>query len=133
RDWSSDVCSSDLIEAYTTRAWEALGYASWDDACRVELGAGRIKIPRSERPEVVEAMRGAGMSTRAIAAATGVSDGTVRNDLSTAQNYAPATVTGIDGKTYQATAEVVRDDPPEPEILDAEVVEDLPPVDERQQ
>ena len=46
-------------------------------------------------------LRGAGMSTRAIGAAVGVSEGTVRNDLSTAQDYAVETVTGINGKRYE--------------------------------
>ncbi|MCC6619203.1 MAG: hypothetical protein IT341_09240 [Chloroflexi bacterium] len=39
------------------------------------------------------------MSTRAIGAALGVDDKTVRNDMSGADYSAP--VTGLDGKTYR--------------------------------
>lgn len=51
-------------------------------------------------------MREIDMSTRAIAAATGVSDGTVRNSLKAgAKNYAaePSPVVGVDGKTYPSS------------------------------
>lgn len=61
------------------------------------------------------------MSTRAIAAATGISQGTVRNDLAEgAQDYAP--VVGMDGKTYQSSRPAVI----EPEIVDAEVIATVP-------
>lgn len=75
------------------------------------------------RAEVVVSMREVGMSTRAIASATGIDRKTVMNDLSqVVQNGPPATppiesepmpkpaptlrpsVTGTDGKTYAATA-----------------------------
>lgn len=80
-----------IQEAYVSRAWSVLGYASWDDYCTREFGASRLRLPREERQEVVSSLREIGMSTRAIAAATGVSDGTVRNALKAgAQNYAPA-------------------------------------------
>lgn len=88
-------------QAFQSRAWAALGYDSWDDYCTREFGTSRIRLPREERQEVVASMREIGMSTRAIASATGVSDGTVRNSLKAgAQNYAPAPVVGTDGKTY---------------------------------
>jgi hypothetical protein len=54
---------------------------------------------------------------RAIAAATGVSEMTVRRDLGSGvqpdctPDPAPASVTGLDGKTYPAPASA----PPEPE------------------
>lgn len=62
-------------------------------------------------------MRSEGMSTRAIGSALGTSEGTVRNDLAGAQDYAPAPVTGTDGKTYAPRQ-------PEPEVVEAELVED---------
>lgn len=78
-----------VIEAYQRNAHKVLGYPSWDDYCRSEFGSDRIRIPKGERPEVVEALRGAGMSNRAIAAATGVNEITVRRDLATATFVAP--------------------------------------------
>ncbi|MGW0245514.1 hypothetical protein ACWDYH_02630 [Nocardia goodfellowii] len=90
-----------IQQAYLTRAWAALGYDSWDDYCVREFDRARIRIPREERAEVVASLREIGMSTRAIAAATGVSKGTIQNDLSGGQNCPPDAVTGADGKTYQ--------------------------------
>ena len=105
-----------IKRAYETRAWAALGYASWDDYCTREFGAQRLKLPREERQEVVASLRESGLSTRAIASATGTSDHTVRQDLkSGARNHAPEPepaddpepeldppkVKGTDGKTYK--------------------------------
>ncbi|WP_282783972.1 hypothetical protein [Nocardia sp. CC201C] len=91
-----------LIEqAFTARAWVALGYPSWDAYCVSEFDRSRLRIPREERAEVVASMREIGMSTRAIAAATGVDRGTVRADLAqVGENHPPDTVIGTDGKTY---------------------------------
>lgn len=115
----------DLVkQSYASRAWSVLGYASWDDYCTREFGTSRIKLPREERQEVVASMREIGMSTRAIASATGNSVGTVhaelsrRSELNTSE---PAPVTGTDGKTYTprpaqrpAEPESSFDDEPEP-------------------
>ncbi|MFI7189972.1 hypothetical protein ACIBQ0_09575 [Nocardia nova] len=98
-------------QAYVSRAWSILGYDSWDDYCTREFGNSRLQLPREERPEVVASMREIGMSTRAIAAATGVSDITVRRELSGATNVAPEPVTGIDGKTYPPKPPAPEPDP----------------------
>ena len=95
----------DMIKrAYTSRAWSVLGYSSWDDYCTREFGTSRIRLPREERQEVVASMREIGMSTRAIASATGVSKNTITADsqreVSQIGTPAPAPVTGMDGKTY---------------------------------
>ena len=98
----------ELIErAYLQRAWLALGHASWDDYCAAEFGTDRLQIPRHERPQVVSMLRQAGLSIRAIAAATGDSVGTVHRAIEAAadgevfKNGTPAPgVTGTDGKTY---------------------------------
>ncbi len=91
-----------LIEqAFTARAWVALGYPSWDAYCASEFDRSRLRIPREERAEVVASMREIGMSTRAIAAATGLSVGTAHAVASGVQNRTPAPVTGLDKKTYQ--------------------------------
>lgn len=89
--------------AYEGRAWVALGYESWDDYCTREFGSSRIRLPREERGEVVASLRESGLSTRAIAAATGESEATVRRSLATAPNDAVGhdrPVTGVNGKTY---------------------------------
>jgi len=97
-----------ISQAYTTRAWSALGYASWDEYCTREFGTSRLRLPREERSEVVSSLRESGLSLRAIAAATGDSLGTVQAESSGVQNRTPApdaepaqSITGTDGKTYQ--------------------------------
>lgn len=70
-----------ITEAYTSRAWSALGYTSWDDYCTREFGTSRLRLPREERQEVVSSLREQGLSLRAIEAVTGVSRPTVISDL----------------------------------------------------
>lgn len=93
-----------IKEAYASRAWASLGYASWDDYCTQEFGTSRIRLPREERQEVVASMREIGMSPAAIGQATGISRRTVNRELSQWANAHPdediPPVTGTDGKTY---------------------------------
>ena len=93
-----------IKEAYASRAWASLGYASWDDYCTQEFGTSRIRLPREERREVVASMREIGMSPTAIGQATGISRRTVNRELSQWANAHPdeelTPVTGTDGKTY---------------------------------
>jgi hypothetical protein len=79
-------------------------------------GADYLSIPRAKRPELVAALRAQGMSTRGIAEAANVSQGTVRNALAGEQNYSPGRITGTDGKTYAPARQ-------RPAITDAEVIE----------
>lgn len=68
-----------IADAYHRRAWVALGYQSWHEMC---VGEGmQIRPPRDERSALVLELRAAGLSTRAIASATGAAQDTVRRDL----------------------------------------------------
>lgn len=91
-----------IKQAYTERAWDALGYESWDDYCTREFGTSRLRLPREERTEVVASLRESGLSERAIASATGLGKGTVHRELAGGPNGAP-----------------------EPEPVDAEVVDEV--------
>jgi hypothetical protein len=102
-----------ITQAYQGRAWASLGYSSWDDYCTREFGTGRLRLPREDRQEVVASLRESGLSTRAIAAATGQSKDTVRRDLATGAHEPLGRVTGVNGKQYQPTR-VEPDDEPEP-------------------
>ncbi|MES5383899.1 helix-turn-helix domain-containing protein [Mycolicibacterium conceptionense] len=79
-----------IKQAYTERAWDALGYSSWDDYCTREFGTSRLRLPREERAEVVSSLRESGLSLRAIASATGDSVTTVRRELAGVPNGTPA-------------------------------------------
>ncbi|QLY33288.1 hypothetical protein H0264_14550 [Nocardia huaxiensis] len=96
-----------IQQAYLTRVWVALDYRSWDDYCAAEFDRARIRVPREERSEVVASLREIGMSTRAIAAATGLSQPTVSRELSGGDsNESPDSVVGLDGKSYSTKSNV---------------------------
>jgi hypothetical protein len=130
-----------IVEAYQRRVWEPLGYGSWDCYCRAELGATRLRLPSEEREEAVRSLRSAGLSTRAIASATGQSHTNVRRGLSGGTNVPPAgantrpapavtgpAVTGLDGKSYARPAAPDVDEPIDAEIVDEEPEPVVPPA-----
>jgi hypothetical protein len=121
-----------IVEAYQRRVWEPLGYRSWDCYCRAELGSTRLRLPSEEREEAVRSLRSAGLSTRAIAAATGQSHTSVRRGLAGGTNVPPASahtqseaaITGLDGKSYTSSRTVA---PDTGQPIDAEIVDDQRP------
>lgn len=80
-----------ITEAYTSRAWAALGYRNWDEYCTREFGTSRLRLPREERAEVVASLRESGLSVRAIVSATGHSAHTVIADIRDRQVLQSAT------------------------------------------
>lgn len=109
----------DLIkQAYTERAWSALGYDSWDAYCTSEFGASRLRLPREERSEVVSSLRECGLSVRAIAAATGLGQGTIHRELPSVPNGTVEPVTGVNGKTYIPKPKADPKPKPQPSLLD---------------
>lgn len=107
-----------LEEAAQGEIHQALGFPSWTaylkDAIQITVS------DRAERKALVSIMSGKGMSQRAIAGVLGIGQKTVDRDLD-GESFDSDTVTAVDGK------EVPRNKPPkepEPEIIDAEVVEE---------
>lgn len=92
-----------IKQAYTERAWAALGYESWDDYCTREFGASRLRLPREERAEVVASLRESGLSLRAIASATGLSRGTISNDVSKIGHLPSAAPEPVDAEVVDDT------------------------------
>jgi hypothetical protein len=90
------------VRAYQGRIWLQLGYASWEAYCAERLSGFMPALDRGARRDAVVELRGAGMSTRAIGSALGVTDITVRRDLeASATNVAvEAPITGVNGKSY---------------------------------
>ncbi|MFL6146910.1 MAG: hypothetical protein ACJ72I_05240 [Pseudonocardiaceae bacterium] len=116
-----------VVEAYQRRVWEPLGYGSWDSYCRAELGSTRLRLPSEEREEAVRSLRSAGLSTRAIASATGISRGTQHRTASGPNGplaHANIPVTGLNGKFY-AGSRAAATDVEEP--IDAQIVDDEKP------
>jgi hypothetical protein len=108
-----------IQEAYTSRAWAVLGYDTWDAYCTAEFGKTRLRLPREERQEVVASLRDSGLSTRAIASATALSEATVRRDLSGASSDAPdaQSVIGTDGRVYSKSRPSVTEPAPDGDLL----------------
>jgi hypothetical protein len=92
-----------IARANKEQHWRVLGYADWRAYVDGEFGAERLRLPAEHRQKAVEELRLAGLSTRAIGAAVGASDATVRRDLSGASFDAPGETQGIDGKKYAAS------------------------------
>lgn len=94
--------------AYLSGAWYVLGYESWDAYCAAEFTGQQLRIPREQRREIVASLSEAGMSTRQIAAATGLSHMTVSRSTS----VTPVTDVDLEGSES------------DPEVLDAEFVDE---------
>lgn len=101
-----------IVESYRARDWESLGYATWDEMCTREFGTSRLRLPREERAETVQSLREAGLSLRAISAATGTSVNTVRKAAQVYQIDTPARgASGMDEFAVDTTTGEVLDDP----------------------
>lgn len=92
-----------IAEAHSKRVWIALGHESWQ-AYVHELVGSAVRLPPVLRRRMVGQFAGAGLSSRAIAAALGVNQSTVARDLARDADASPdaphAPVTGLDGKQY---------------------------------
>lgn len=113
--WVDAYPADTVLALWEARAWEMLDYANWEALCDARGWTKRVALPRPERREIVSTLRQEGMSTRAIAAATGVGVGTVHRDLAAGVPSGTPEVRGTDGKTYAPT---------QPVRVKVEVIED---------
>lgn len=94
-----------IVQAWEGRVWEALSFESWDAWIDANFRGLQLRPPREQREEVVQSMREAGMSVRAISQATDLSYSTVRRASSAGEpNGSPeheSNVVGLDGKSYK--------------------------------
>ncbi|MEV7268430.1 hypothetical protein AB0N38_33225 [Micromonospora aurantiaca] len=111
-NWHETI--QEISLAWERRDWAVLGYATWDAYVDGEFAAARLRLPEAHRLQAVTALRLAGMSTRAIGTALGISKDTAARALAAvaAEDPAalPATVTSLDGRQRPAT----RPTPPAP-------------------
>lgn len=104
-----------LVELYTGRAWEALGYSSFDAMCAGELPELRtLKLRAPARKARAVALREAGATIPEIVTATGSSLGTIHRDLTPAkpaesfQMETPRRVSNVDRAVSLVAAQGVR-------------------------
>ena len=91
---NAETQAEDIIKAYTGRIWLTKGYEykSWDEYVDKEHDGIAIPLPREKKKEALQSLAAAGLSSRAIAAATGVSHTTAQRARreATVTNPAPA-------------------------------------------
>jgi hypothetical protein len=93
-----------LLEAQEGQAWELLGFRSWPEYVSDIFAQTPLRLAREDRIEAAKTLTKYGMSTRAIAPILGVDDSTVARDLQGTDAADTATIVGMDGKTYQKSA-----------------------------
>lgn len=125
---TGDIMWRQIVRAFHGRAWIALGYQSWDELCEHEFDGARIKLPREDRREVVASLRDAGMSTRAIGAAIGVSHETAAGDLRGVRNLTPDDPDPTPPHGIERPAVNLDDEIAEAEVVDAGPIEHRPIV-----
>lgn len=107
---------ADIAAAYAQRDWTALGYADWQSYVDGEYSEHRLRLTPEHRAKAVAELRLAGMSQRAIGSALGVSQDTVRRDLTEVNDSVHVgEIQGADGKTYAASRPQTPAPMPEPE------------------
>jgi hypothetical protein len=121
-----DMAWTKIKSAYYGRADQALGYESWDDYCVAEFHGAALRLPRERRREAVATLSEAGLSVRAIAAATGAGRSTVGRDIAGVPNGTPGDTRGLDGKTYPPMPHAPIPRPPI--VIDGTFVESPPPI-----
>lgn len=124
---AADSTWEDIKKAYLGRIWLALDCKTWDEYVDKHYEGVPLSLPREKKKEAMQSLASAGLSSRAIAAATGVSQSTAAravtdaapksaesNDSPPVIDIDPAditevegdegrTVVGQDGKQYPAT------------------------------
>lgn len=101
----------DIVRVYKEDLWKVLKYDSFEACLTEELRIERFPLRRADRREMVEYLAMAGLTTRAISAALGVSDGAVQGDRNhvfksehvNGDKKEPTSKVGLDGKTYQSS------------------------------
>jgi hypothetical protein len=101
-----------LVQAREGRAWEVLGYPTWHDYCVDRFGDLRdLALPSVERAHLVASMKASRMPNRPIAAALGVSAGTVAGDVARLRAAGwqgePDTVDASDGSSRPSRSRVM--------------------------
>lgn len=89
-----------IVKAYRGRAWQALGYTSFDEYCKAEFhGARMVRLSDEQLAEIVRELSDEGLPYRAISSATGHSVGKVFKHR---PEDVPEYKIGADGKRRKA-------------------------------
>lgn len=95
-----------IVWQVENEVWGVLGYKSWDDMRGAEYADLGVVAPKSDRPELTSRLRSKGLTQKQIGDTLGVSDRSVRDDLSTGDfPVEPTTVTNSRGQERPAAYE----------------------------
>lgn len=103
---SLEKAANEIVWQIEREAWVTLGYSSWTAMREAEYGEAAFMVPSKQRPELVQRMKAKGLTNADIASTAGVSDETVRRDLSQPTNVVsdlPPTITNARGQERPAT------------------------------
>lgn len=120
--------AEEIVWQVEMEGWRTLGYSSWGAMREAEYGEIAFMVPRQSRADLLERMRRAGLTQKEIAATAGVTERTVRSDLSTgnlsgSEDQQP--ITNSRGQQRPATyTRAERGD----DVIDAEIVPDDTPI-----
>lgn len=76
-----EEAAEQIIWQIENRAWQVLGYSSWNEMREAEYGGAAFMVPRDDRPELVVRMRRSGLTQVEIASTAGINRETVAKDL----------------------------------------------------
>lgn len=97
---------ADIRSAWDRQDWATLGYDDWDAYLDGEFSEVRLRVPAEHRQKAIAELRMAGMSTRAIASATDLSQATVAREVRELSHMTqleqPDRIKGLDGKERPA-------------------------------
>jgi hypothetical protein len=66
-----------IVAAYRGRAWNALGFTSWDEYCKSEFrGPRMVRFTDEQLDDIVNTLAGEGLPSRGIASAVGIGHAT---------------------------------------------------------
>jgi hypothetical protein len=120
--------AEEIVWQIENRAWEQIGYSSWDAMREAEYGGAAVIVPRADRPQLVARLRSEGLSQQSIGDTLGVTDRTVANDLNrniSDEDQQPPTIVNARGQERPTTytpRPPANVDPNTGEILDAATV-----------
>lgn len=116
---SLEKAAEEIVWQVEMEAWRTLGYSSWNAMREAEYGDAAFMVPKKDRPELVGRMRRAGLTQQEIADTAGVTERTVRSDLSTGnfsgsdRKQSPITNSRGQQRPAAYVRQVVEDDEPE--------------------
>lgn len=111
--------AEEIVWQIEHEAWVLLDYETWNEMREAEYGEVAFIVPRKDRPELVARMRRAGLTQQEIADTAGVTEVTVRRDLSQSTNVdsgEPTPITNSRGRQRPAKYERKTDAPPKGDL-----------------